>query len=59
MAISKGLDSNSITKSCLVTVDIANKNIEGFKKYTHIKRIHGDSLDDEVIKKQPGCLIKK
>ncbi|MBC8473473.1 MAG: class I SAM-dependent methyltransferase [Candidatus Omnitrophica bacterium] len=51
MSISKGLHKDDIERSRLVTVDIAHKNEEGFIKYPHISRIHGDSLDEEVVKK--------
>jgi len=51
MSISKGLPEDSIARSQLVTVDIACKNEDGFKKYPHISRIQGDSLDEEVVKK--------
>lgn len=59
MAISKGLEDFVTEKICLATVDITNKNIEGFKKYPQIKRVHGDSLDCEVIKKTIGLFDKK
>ena len=51
MSISKGLYKDGIACSQLVTVDIARKNEEGFKKYPRINRIQGDSLDEEVVKK--------
>ena len=51
MSISKGLHEDDIARSQLVTVDIIHKNEEGFKKYPHINRIQGDSLDEEVVKK--------
>lgn len=51
MSISKGLHEDDIACSKLVTVDIVRKNEEGFKKYPHINRIEGDSLDEEVAKK--------
>jgi len=51
MSISKGLQGDDIARSRLVTVDIVRKNEEGFKKYPHINRMQGDSLDEEVVKK--------
>jgi len=51
MSISKGLHRDDIARGQLVTVDIVRKNEEGFKKYPHINRIQGDSLDKEVTKK--------
>lgn len=50
MSISKGLHEDT-GNSRLVTVDIISKNNDGFKKYPHIMRIQGDSLDEEVAKK--------
>ena len=51
MSISKGLHKDDIACSQLVTVDIVSKNEEGFKKYPHINRIEGNSLDEKVVKK--------
>jgi len=51
MSISKGLNGNDIAESRLVTVDIVRKNKERFLGYPHIRRIQGDSLDDEVARK--------
>ena len=51
MAISRGLYEDDIAKSRIVTVDITRKNEDGFSKYPHIKRIHGDSLSNEVAEK--------
>jgi len=51
MSISKGLHENDIADSRLVTVDIIHKNEEILKEYPHIKRIKGDSLDEDVVKK--------
>jgi len=48
MSISKGLHEDDIACSQLVTVDIVRKNEEGFKRYPHINRMQGDSLDEEV-----------
>ncbi|MFC1624750.1 class I SAM-dependent methyltransferase [Candidatus Omnitrophota bacterium] len=49
MSISKGLHEDDVARSQLVTVDVVRKNEEGFKKYPHINRIQGDSLDEEVV----------
>lgn len=49
MSISKGLHKDDIASSRLTTVDITRKNDEGFKKYPHIRRIHGDSLKKDVV----------
>jgi len=54
MSIYKGLHEEDIKKSRIVTVDIARKNDDGFDKYPGIRRIHGDSLDEEVIEKAVG-----
>ena len=51
MSISKGLDGAGIKDSRLVTVDIISKNADGFRKYPHIRRVEGDSLDKEIAKK--------
>jgi len=51
MSISKGLHKDDIARSRLVTVDVVCKNGAGFKRYPHISRIQGDSLDEEVVKK--------
>jgi len=51
MAISKGLHEDDIAKSRIVTVDITRKNENGFSEYSHIKRIQGDSLSNEVVEK--------
>ena len=51
MSISKGLRESDIAGSRLVTIDIVRKNDEGFAKYPHIKRIQGDSLSEEAIRK--------
>lgn len=51
MSISRGLHKDDIARSRLLTVDIVRKNEKGFKKYPHINRIHGDSLDEKVVKK--------
>lgn len=51
MSISKGLREEDIADSRLVTVDIIRKNDEGFKKYPHIRRIDGDSLDEGIAGK--------
>jgi len=58
MSISKGIDKNNITKSKLVTVDIIYKNKDGFKKYPHIIRIEGDSLDEEIVEKVSSSFNK-
>lgn len=54
MSMSKGLHEDDIEGGRLVTVDITRKNDEGFKKYPHIKRIYGNSLDGEVVRKIAG-----
>ena len=59
MSISKGLHEDDIARSQLVTVDIVHKNEEGFKKYPHINRIQGDSLDEEVVKKVTSSFDSK
>jgi cephalosporin hydroxylase len=51
MSIYKGIQAGYIEKSRIVTVDIERKNNGGFNAYPGIRRIHGDSLDDEVIEK--------
>lgn len=55
MSMSKGLSSEDMKKSCFVTVDITYENIEGFKKYPHIKRIHGGALDRGVVREVTEC----
>lgn len=49
MSVYKGLHEEDIEKSRIVTVDITRKNDDGFGEYPGIKRIHGDSLDEEVV----------
>jgi len=51
MSISKGLHKDDVADSRLVTVDIIHKNEERLKRYPHIKRIQGDSLDEDIVKK--------
>ena len=51
MSISNGLHKDDVASGRLITVDIIRKNDEGFKKYPHIKRIHGDSLKKDVVEK--------
>lgn len=51
MSISKGLYDDDIKTSQLVTIDIIRKNNKGFKKYPHIRRIHGDALNKKTIEK--------
>ena len=51
MSMSRGLNKKNIPKSKLVTVDIEYKNQDGFKEYSHIERITGDSLSRNIIKK--------
>ena len=58
MAMSKGLHIDNASMSRLVTVDIVLKNDEGFKKYPHIRRMHGDSLDEHVVQKTIGAFEK-
>lgn len=55
MSMSRGLNKKDIPKSKLVTVDIERKNRDGFKEYSHIKHVTGNSLDEEVIKKVCEC----
>ncbi|OGW75622.1 MAG: hypothetical protein A2Z72_00485 [Omnitrophica bacterium RBG_13_46_9] len=50
MSINKGVHKGDMAQSRLVTVDIICKNKEGFSKYPHIRRIQGDSLDEEVVR---------
>ena len=59
MSISKGLCADDLASSRLVTVDIIRKNDEGFKRYPHIKRIQGDSLDEGVVNKAIGFFDKE
>jgi len=58
MSISKGLHAGDISSSRLVTLDIVLKNDAGFKGYPHIKRIEGDSLDENVAEKAVGSFNK-
>jgi cephalosporin hydroxylase len=51
MSMAKGLHKECITRSRLVTVDIACKNEEKFKNYPYIKRVEGDATKQKVIKK--------
>ncbi len=51
MSMSKGLNKEDRPRSKLVTVDLEHKNQDGFREYSHIERITGDSLDEDVIKK--------
>ena len=51
MSMSRGLNKKDMTRSKLVTVDLERKNKDGFREYSHIERITGDSLDEDVIKK--------
>jgi len=55
MSMSRGIPKKDVQSSRLVTVDIANKNREGFRNYPFITRILGDSLDKRIIKKVLGC----
>jgi len=50
MSISRGLREDDMADSRLVTVDIIRKNDEGFKRYPHIRRIEGDSLDEGIAR---------
>jgi len=59
MSISRGLSWHKIRRSRLVTVDIIRKNEDGFKKYPHIRRIRGDSLNRDVVRKAAGCFKDK
>ena len=51
MSMSRGLDKEDMLKSKFVTVDIQYKNQDGFKEYSRIERITGDSLDENVIER--------
>jgi len=55
MSMSRGLNKEGMPESKLVTVDIEFKNQDGFKEYSHIERITGDSLSEKVIKKVEEC----
>jgi len=55
MSMDRGLNDKDRPKSKLVTVDIENKNHDGFKEYPDIKRITGDSLNEDTIKKVWEC----
>jgi predicted O-methyltransferase YrrM len=59
MSISKGLHEDDRRCSTLVTVDIVSKNEEGFKKYPHIRRIEGDSLDEETVRLVAGSFDRE
>lgn len=59
MSISKGLHEDDITGSRLVTIDTIRKNNERFKRYPHIRRIQGNSLDEKVVEKAVGSFDKK
>ena len=58
MSMARGLNKESILESKLVTVDIERKNQDGFKEYSYIVRIAGDSLDEDVIKKVEECFSR-
>ena len=51
MSMSRGLNKEDRPRSKLVTVDLERKNQDSFREYSHIERITGDSLDEDVIKK--------
>jgi len=51
MSMSKGLRPADVSSSRLVTIDLVSKNDEKLGAYLNITRIHGDSLDEAVIKK--------
>ncbi len=55
MSMSRGVIEADVLVSKLVTVDIQYKNQDGFKEYPRIKRITGDSLDENVIEKACRC----
>jgi len=59
MSINKGIDEDDIAGSQLVTVDVVRKNDEGFKRFPHIKRIEGDSLDEEVVREVVNSFDKE
>ncbi len=49
MAMWHGLRDPASAANRLVTVDVALKNVDGFRRYPHIRRITGDGLDDRVL----------
>lgn len=49
MAMSKGIDPAQTDKTKIVTIDISIKNIDGFKNYSNIIRIKGDSISNAVV----------
>lgn len=55
MAMSRGACSDGGGLK-IVTIDKTNLNPEGFRDYPHIRRIHGDSLRAEVVKKTLALL---
>ncbi|MBL7196611.1 MAG: class I SAM-dependent methyltransferase [Candidatus Omnitrophica bacterium] len=55
MSMSRGLSELDVKKCRLVTVDVTNENREGFLKLSHIKRIHGDSLEMDTIQRIEKC----
>jgi predicted O-methyltransferase YrrM len=55
MSMSRGLSEEGLPKSKLVTVDIERKNQDGFKEYSHIRHITGDSLDKDVVERVAEC----
>ena len=54
MSMSRGLREDVVSESRLVTVDKNMENIEGFNNYPHIRRIHGDILNPDVLHKVTG-----
>ena len=54
MSMSRGLSKIGRIRSKFVTVDLERKNEDGFREYSHIERITGDSLEENVIKKVRG-----
>ncbi|MFH1593148.1 MAG: class I SAM-dependent methyltransferase [Candidatus Omnitrophota bacterium] len=54
MSMSQGIDKRDMAVSRLVTVDIARKNEEGIKRYPHIRRVDGDALSEDVVRKTIG-----
>ena len=48
-SIAKGVKPKDINQARIATVDIIDKNPANFNNYPHIKKIIGDSLDNNII----------
>ena len=48
-SITKGVQLKDIENGRIATVDIVDKNPDGFNDYPYIKRFIGDSLNDDII----------